>query len=144
MIFVPLTNITLADLEPREIAAGAALSNFFRQLGGSLGIAAMATLLTHYTQQARAVLTEHVSAYDPISLERVALLTRGFTGRGADPATARQLALAVIDRQVLGQANVIAFGKVYLLSGVILMATLPLLLLVRKTRPSARVGVHAE
>lgn len=116
MIFVPLTNITLADLEPREIAAGAALSNFFRQLGGSLGIAAMATLLTHYTQRARAVLTEHVSAYDPNSLERVALLTRGFTGRGADPATARQLALAVIDRQVLGQANVIAFGKVYLLS----------------------------
>ena len=143
MIFVPLTNITLADLEPREIAAGAALSNFFRQLGGSLGIAAMATLLTHYTQRARAVLTEHVSAYDPISLERVALLTRGFPGR-ADPATARQLALAVIDRQVLGQANVIAFGKVHLLSGVILMTTLPLLMLVRKTRPSARVGVHAE
>lgn len=50
----------------------------------------------------------------------------------------------MIDRQVLGQANVIAFGKVYLLSGAILLATLPLLLLVRKTRPGARVEVHAE
>lgn len=144
MMFVPLTNLTLADLEPREIAAGAALSNFFRQLGGSLGIAAMATLLTHYTQQARAVLAEHVTAYDPASIERVAMLARGFMGRGSDPAAARQLALAAIDRQLLAQANVIAFGKVYLLSGAILLATLPLLLLVRKTRPSAHVEVHAE
>jgi MFS transporter, DHA2 family, multidrug resistance protein len=146
MMFVPLTNITLADLAPREIPAGAALSNFFRQLGGSLGIAAMATLLTHYTQQARAVLTEHVTAYDPVSVERMAMLTRGFMSRGADPATARQLALRVIDRQVLGQANVIAFGKVYLLSGAILLATLPLLLLVRKTKPSGggAGAVHAE
>ena len=145
MMFVPLTNITLADLAPREIPAGAALSNFFRQLGGSLGIAAMATLLTHYTQQARAVLTEHVTGYDPVSLERLGALTRGFMSRGTDAVTARQLALRVIDRQVLGQANVIAFGKVYLLSGAILLATLPLLLLVRKTKPSGGAGaVHAE
>ncbi len=144
MMFVPLTNLTLADLAPKDIAAGSALSNFFRQLGGSLGIAAMATLLTRYTQQARAVLTEHVTAYDPISLERVAMLTRGFMGRGADQATARELAMATIDRQLLGQANVIAFSKVYLLSGVILLATLPLLLFVRKTRPAVRVQVHAE
>jgi DHA2 family multidrug resistance protein len=146
MMFVPLTNITLADLAPREIPAGAALSNFFRQLGGSLGIAAMATLLTHYTQQARAVLTEHVTAYDPVSLERVGMMTRGFMGRGADEATARRLALSVIDRQMLSQANVIAFGKVYLLSGAILLATLPLLLLVRKTKPTGPAGgpVHAD
>ena len=146
MMFVPLTNITLADLAPREIPAGAALSNFFRQLGGSLGIAAMATLLTRYTQQARAVLTEHITAYDAISLERLAMLTRGFMGRGADPVTARQLALGVLDRQVMGQANVIAFGKVYLLSGAILLATLPLLLLVRKTKPTGGGSgpVHAE
>ena len=144
MMFVPLTNITLADLDPREIPAGAALSNFFRQLGGSLGIAAMATLLTHYTQQARAVLAEHVTSYDPTSLARVSMLSRGFAARGADAGTAHQLALATIDRQLLGQANVIAFSKVYLLSGAILLSMLPLLLFVRHTRPVAKVSVHAE
>jgi len=34
----------------------------------------MATLLTRYTAQARAVLSEHITAYDPISRERVAML----------------------------------------------------------------------
>ena len=148
MMFVPLTNLTLAGLHPRQIGAGAALSNTARQLGGSLGIAAIATLLLHYTVLAKAVLTEHVSAYDPLTLERLGMLTRGFMARGSDSETARRLALSVIDRQLAGQANVIAFGKVYLLSGAVLLATMPLLLLVRYQRPKARAGpaapVHAE
>jgi hypothetical protein len=39
---------------------------------------------------------------------------------------------------------VIAFGKVYILSGAILLATLPLLLFVRKTRPVERTEIHTE
>ncbi len=144
MMFVPLTNLTLSDLEHREIGAGSALSNFFRQLGGSLGIAGMASLLTRYTAQAHSVLTEHVTAYSSVSLERVAMLTNGFLSRGTDPYTARKLALGIIDRQILGQANVIAFSKVYVLSGAILVATLPLLLLVKKPKPVERTEVVAE
>lgn len=144
MMFVPLTNVTLADLSPREIGHGAALSNFFRQLGGSFGIAAMATLLTRYTQQARAALLEHVTAYDQASLERMSMLSRAFESRGSDAGAARRMALTVMDRQVQQQASVIAFSKVYLLSGAILLATLPLLAFVRKGRPGVRAAVHAE
>ena len=60
MMFVPLTTITLAELSPRELGQGSGLYNFFRQLGGSLGIAAIATLLSHYTAQFRAILAEHI------------------------------------------------------------------------------------
>ncbi|HJP86789.1 MAG TPA: DHA2 family efflux MFS transporter permease subunit, partial [Gemmatimonadaceae bacterium] len=56
MMFVPLTTVTLAELDHRELAQGTGLYNFFRQLGGSLGIAAIATLLSHYTAQFRAIL----------------------------------------------------------------------------------------
>src|SRR3954464_11089941 len=48
MMFVPLPTITLAELSHRELPQGTGLYNFFRQLGGSLGIAAIATLLSHY------------------------------------------------------------------------------------------------
>ena len=145
MMFVPLTNITLADLSPRELPTGAALSNFFRQLGGSFGIAGIATLLTRYTAQARAALAEHVTAYDTVSRERLAMIINGFMARGADPTTARQMALTALDRQVNGQASVIAFGKIYILSGFILMCSLPLLLLVKNTKPGSGSGpVHAD
>jgi hypothetical protein len=61
--------------------------------------------------------------------------------RGADAQTARQRALALLDRAVTGQASVIAYGKIYVLSAAIILALIPLLLLVRQTRGAA--GAHA-
>jgi DHA2 family multidrug resistance protein len=139
LMFVPLTNITLASLAPKEIGQGAAVSNFFRQLGGSLGIAVMATLLTRYTIQAHGVLLDHVSAYDPNVLQRVSGITQAFIARGSDPIAAHAMALRAIDGEALGQANVIGFSKVYMLSGWVLLCTLPLLALVRDTKPAARI-----
>jgi DHA2 family multidrug resistance protein len=145
LMFVPLTNITLADLSPRELPTGAALSNFFRQLGGSFGIAAIATVLTRFTAQARAVLATHVTAYDAVSRERIAMLTNGFMARGMDALSARQMALTALDRQLMGQANVIAFSKVYVLSGLILLMTVPLMLFVKNTKPgSGAAPVHSD
>lgn len=144
MMFVPLTNITLASLKPHELGHGSAISNFFRQLGGSFGIAIMATLLTRYTAQAHSILLEHVTAYDPTSLQRVSAATNALAARGMDPAAARSIALRAIDGQVTGQANVIAFSKVYYISGWILLCTLPFLLLVRKQQKPAGGHVIAE
>ena len=146
LMFVPLTNITLADLETREVQDGAAISIFFRQLGGSFGIAGMAALLTRFTMQARDALGAHLGAGDPMVLQRLSAMTRAFVARGADADAAQRMALTVMDRQLLGQASAIAFSKVYLLSGVILVLTLPLLLLVRQTKPAGAQGpaVHSE
>ena len=135
LMFVPLTNITLSTLEPREIGQGAAISNFFRQLGGSLGIAVMATLLTRYTSQAHSMLLEHVTAYDPLSLQRLSQITQGMMARGVDANAAHAMALRTIDAQAMGQANIIGFSKVYQLSGWVLLLPIPLLLFTRKGAP---------
>src|SRR3954449_7554757 len=70
LMFVPLTTLALAPLSPEELPQGAGLYNFFRQLGGSFGIAGIATLLTRYTAQFKAVLAEHVTA-DGLGLQRL-------------------------------------------------------------------------
>ena len=134
MMFVPLTTITLAELSHRELPQGTGLYNFFRQLGGSLGIAAIATLLSHYTAQFRAILAEHISIGDPNTMSRLDMLTRGLIGRGADPWTARARALEILDRELMGQASVIAYSRIYVLSAALILALIPLLFLVRHTR----------
>jgi hypothetical protein len=48
---VPLTNASMAELRSSELAQGTGLFNLTRQLGGSLGIAVMATLLTRFSLQ---------------------------------------------------------------------------------------------
>jgi len=134
LMFVPLTTITLAELSPQELPQGTGLYNFFRQLGGSFGIAAIATLLARYTTQIRATLTEHVTMSDPLTVARLEGLTRGMMARGADLWAARRQALAILDYQLTGQASVIAYSRIYMLSALLILALIPLLLLVRQTK----------
>jgi DHA2 family multidrug resistance protein len=143
LIFVPLTNATMAELRTSQLAQGTGMFNLTRQLGGSMGIAVMATLLTRYTTQAKAVLTEHIVAGDPSTQARLAMLAHGAMARGAPAIVAHRQALAILDRQLGAQASVLAFSKIYLLSGLLLCAALPLLLLFRTGRGRGAMGpVH--
>ncbi|HEV7991397.1 MAG TPA: DHA2 family efflux MFS transporter permease subunit [Gemmatimonadaceae bacterium] len=144
MMFVPLTTITLAQLTPAELPQGVGLYSFFRQLGGSFGIAAIATLVTRYTAQFRAVLGEHVARNDPVALGRVEMLTRGMMARGADQWTAHQRALMLVDRQLFGQASVIAYGRIYMIAAGLILLLIPLLLLVRQTKGAGGDHVMVE
>ncbi|HET6763290.1 MAG TPA: DHA2 family efflux MFS transporter permease subunit [Longimicrobiaceae bacterium] len=134
LMFVPLTTITLAALPPQELAQGAGLYNFFRQLGGSFGIAGIATLLTRYTGQFKAILAEHLVVTDPGALARMDALTRGMIARGADAGTAHRRAMALMDGGLSVQASVIAYGRIYVLSAIIIVALIPLLALVGRAR----------
>jgi DHA2 family multidrug resistance protein len=149
LIFVPLTNLTLLQIAPRDLSQATGLNNFFRQLGGSLSIAGMASLLTRFVGQEHAILSAQVSAYSPIAQQRLGEIQAGMMSRGMDAASAHQAALRAIDGQILLQANVIAFEKIYLLSGLLLIGALPLLFLFRQGKPTARPGgrgpaAHAE
>jgi DHA2 family multidrug resistance protein len=141
LIFVPLTNAAMADLSFSELAQGTGMFNLTRQLGGSLGIAIMATLLTRFTKVARALLSEHVVAGNADVQHRLDMIARGMMAHGATPLLARQQALAVLDLQIGGQASVLAFSRLYLLSGIILIAGLPLMLLFRTGKGRASAGI---
>jgi DHA2 family multidrug resistance protein len=141
LMFVPLTTVTLAELHAVELQQGTGLYNFFRQLGGSFGIAGIATLLSRYTSQLRAVLGDHVTTSSPESMARLGMLTKGMIAKGADPWTAKQRALAIMDRQILAQASVLSYSKIYMLSAVLILSLIPLLLLVRQTKGAS--GAHA-
>jgi DHA2 family multidrug resistance protein len=143
LIFVPLTGATMADLKDSELAQGTGMFNLTRQLGGSLGIAISATLLSRFTAQSRALLAEHVVVGDVQSMTRVEGITRALMAKGADAISAKQQALFILDRQLQGQASVLAFSKLYLLSGIALVAALPLMLLFR-TGKSRGLGPGAH
>jgi DHA2 family multidrug resistance protein len=131
LIFVPLTGATMAELKTSELAQGTGMFNLTRQLGGSLGIAISATLLSRFTAQSRALLAEHIVIGDPTTLARVDGITRALVAKGMNALSAKQQALMILDRQLQGQASVLAFSKLYMLSGIALMTALPLLLLFR-------------
>ena len=88
-------------------------------------------------------LDANVGSNDPETLSRLSMITRGLIMRGINPLVAQQQALAILDRQVSVQSSMLAFSKIYLYSGLVLIFALPLLLLFRTGRARGSMGpVH--
>jgi DHA2 family multidrug resistance protein len=142
LIFIPLTSASMAELVPREIAQGTGMFNLTRQLGGSLGIAIVATLLSRFTFQAKSQLTQHVVTIGTDAQARLEFISNGMIARGMNPAVSHQQALMVMDRMVTAQASVLAFSRIYLLSGVALCLSIPLMLFWQHGKGRATVQAH--
>ena len=142
MMFVPLTTAAMAGLHGRELGEGAAIFNLSRQLGGSMGIAALATLMTRYGVQFGATLAQNISLYSAVAQQRLAQLTQAFLPSSPDAATAQQRAVAALQLTAQGQAMTLTFEQIFRLVGVIVLAIIPLVFLLRKPPAPGAMNVH--
>ncbi len=129
-VYVPLAAATFATLAPMLRNEGTALFSLTRNLGSSIGISVVNTLLTRNTQIVHAALGEHVSRYST-------LLRSELPGGLANART-----LAGLNATVTGQATMIAYNDDFKLMMLLSLAAIPLVLLLRK---GSRVApVHVE
>jgi len=140
LIFVPLTNLALADLPMSKIPNGTGLFNLMRQLGGSVGIALSATLVQRFTTIHRADLAANVTQYAEATRERLGAITQALVARGELPALAETKAIGFLNGIVTTQARVLSFEQLFLLFGTIFVLSLPLLLLMHRSRGMPGAG----
>jgi DHA2 family multidrug resistance protein len=141
LIFVPLTNVTVADLHPRDIPQGTGLFNLSRQLGGSIGIALVATLITRFSEQSRTALVSHVSLSEPTTRAWLDAVTRRMQSLGGSLAGAELRAERLLDRVISGQAAMLAYEKIFLMMGLVLMGSCVMLFALRTGRTTGSGGV---
>ncbi|HEY8062316.1 MAG TPA: DHA2 family efflux MFS transporter permease subunit, partial [Gemmatimonadales bacterium] len=142
LVFVPLTAMTVADLKPQQMAQGTGLFNLSRQLGGSLGIAAAATLVTRFAATARAGLLPHLDPSDPRVRAWIDQVTAGMTHLGASLPQAQARAYQLLSYRLQQQASLLAYDKIYLTMGIVFTCALPLLLFFRTGRVTGKVEAH--
>jgi DHA2 family multidrug resistance protein len=152
-LFVPLNTVALSSIARHQMADATGLNSLFRQVGGSVGLAIAATLLSRYGALARTALVSHVTIGDPAAMERLRQTAGGFMARGLDPALARNLALRAIDGTIAVQSQLLAFERVFLLAGITFLLVLPLLFFLKTpeetaaasaSRAPAHSDVHVE
>jgi MFS transporter, DHA2 family, multidrug resistance protein len=148
-LFVPLTTVSLSSIPRHLMADATGLNSLFRQVGGSIGLAIGATLLTRYQDKARMALVAHLTPSNPAAMDRVQGLTRMFLGRGIDYNQARSMALRAMDGVVEQQAMLLSFNRVFLIAGISFLFVLPLLWFLKvpdeaKDAPKEKVEVHME
>jgi DHA2 family multidrug resistance protein len=131
-VYVPLAAVTFATLSPVLRNEGTAIFSLTRNLGSSIGISIVETLLTRSTQIMHSTLAEHVSAYSPVLRSRL------------PDGVATLQALATLNAAVTRQAAMIAYNNDFKLMTVLSLASIPLVLLLRKGRASRAEPVAIE
>ncbi|MGC4088788.1 MAG: DHA2 family efflux MFS transporter permease subunit [Polyangiaceae bacterium] len=141
-MFLPMSMATFASVPVKDVAKATGLYNLTRQLGGSMGIAVLTTLLSSRTAFHRSVLIEKLGSSDVSTLERVRALSGGFLAKGFDAESARQQALTLLDGSVTMQATVMSFADSFWLVAAVFVCTMPLLFLLggKKRGPTAAVA----
>jgi MFS transporter, DHA2 family, multidrug resistance protein len=133
-VFVSLSTAALATISRPQTQNAAGLYNLIRQLGGSLGTAIVITLVDHRTTVASANLMRYATPYNPTFVAWWNTYQAAFVARGSDPTTAHRQALAVLHALISQQAAVIAFDYAFAMIGIVFLACLPLVLLMRERR----------
>src|SRR5215470_11345403 len=92
LLFVPLTTVTNAPIPKEQMGNATSLFNLMRNLGASIGIASVTTIVARHSQAHSNVLAGHVTDYDPAAVALLDTFKKGMIASGADPATATQKA----------------------------------------------------
>jgi MFS transporter, DHA2 family, multidrug resistance protein len=133
-IFPPLQTLALATVRMHRLPNATAAFNVVRNVGGSIGIAVVTTLLARRAQYHQATLVGHVNQWDAETASRMREWTAHFVQQGADSFTASRRATAMVYRELVGQAQVMTYGDEFWLLAMIFVAVLPLLFLMRRVR----------
>ncbi|AFY74509.1 drug resistance transporter, EmrB/QacA subfamily [Synechococcus sp. PCC 7502] len=141
LTIIPLASIATVGIEPQNIGSASAIFNAARNLGGSIGIAVLATLQSVREKFHSNHLVESVSLANLPTQERINDLTNLFISKGTEAITAHDQAIAQLDRLVRREANVMAYNDCFLFIGYSLLFSAVLVLFLRKVKP-ATGAVH--
>jgi len=132
MTFVPLTTVTLATIPREEMGNATGLFNLLRNIGGSVGIAVSATMLSRYGQFYQNILVSNITPYSLRSQEKLLALKHAALTHGADLASADKVSYSLLYGIVKRQAGILAYNRIFFIMGLAFLAIIPFLLLLKK------------
>ena len=126
-VMLTLSNFAMNGIQPKDMPSASSLINMTRNLGGSIGIALLATALTtreHFHSQR---IGESVTSFALATQDRLAALTQSFIGQGMDASTASDMALKAVDGIVRRESFVMAYNDGFFLVAMVLFACIGVL-----------------
>jgi DHA2 family multidrug resistance protein len=131
----------MAPIRKENMGNATSLFNLVRNLGGSIGIAAVSTMQTRFQQRNIAQLGSHVTPYDFAARNMMNSMQGMFRATGSDAVTASHQARAAMFGMVERQASMLAYNSIFVILAGLFVLMLPFIFLMR--RPQARGGPMA-
>lgn len=144
-LFVPINSSILSQFSGSELGQVSGLLNLSRQIGGSIGIALVATLLSKNSHQNFLDLTQNISMLNPVAQAQYLQSAAGLAQKaswGIGFSNAAVATLKALYFRIQNQAFLLSFNQlVYVIMGTFLLAFIPLYL-IRFKKKIAVVDAH--
>jgi DHA2 family multidrug resistance protein len=137
-LFIPINVSAFAYVPKEKTNMGTGIINLARNIGASVGIATVTTLLERRTQYHQSQLMEHVNNFSAAYRAKLSALTVAFVSGGSSGPVAASQAHGMIYTMVQRNAMMLAFLDNFKMLGVVFFCVIPILLLMKK--PKGRGG----
>ena len=121
-------------IKKEEMGNATSLFNLMRNLGGSVGIAVIATTLSRNAQTQFNILGTHVSGFDMRVRMLLDQMRTAFMSRGMDFSTASNAAYAALAGIVQKQAVMVAFVQLFRLLALVFAIVIPLVFVMKRPK----------
>jgi MFS transporter, DHA2 family, multidrug resistance protein len=135
-IFIPMSTFSVASMPREKMGDATGITNLLRNLGGSIGIALITTIVTRGSQAHQALLVGRLTPFDPQYRHELSLLKNALTPASGGPAATNQ-SLAMIYRTLQQQASLLSYIDMFRLLVIVCALCIPVVLLFKgaaKTR----------
>ena len=131
-VFVPLTTMAMGRLRREEIGNASGIYNLMRNIGGSVGIATVTTLLVRRGQVHQNYLAGHITANAQAVGNAVTGLAAHLAGSGYDAWSAQRAALGALYRMTQQQASLLAYSDNFAVLGYLALVSAPLVMMFQR------------
>lgn len=133
LIFVPLTTLTMGGLPNEQMGNAAGIFNLMRNLGGSIGISVVTTLLARNAQQHQVFIAAHFNPYNPQFQQYAQKLSSLFALKGP-PDYLDHKALLALYYLAVQQASLLAYMDSFRLLAFVCLLCVPAVLMLKGLR----------
>lgn len=146
LLVTPVTAAAMNAVPTSRAGMASSMLNLVQQVAGSLGIAALASVLGHRTVFQLTRVGQAMSASSSVTVETTVALGARLRELGYSPTDTRLVSGAVLGRHAASTASVAAFDDAFLVgAAIVLLGVIPALWLATpKTHSADLSAVHAE
>jgi MFS transporter, DHA2 family, multidrug resistance protein len=141
-LFVPINTSAYSHLPRDKNNAASGLMNLARNIGGSVGISFVTTMLDRRTQKHLSDLMGHLTGANAQFQAMLRGVANSLMAHGTSPADAKQQAYGVVQNLVQRQATMLAYLDNFYILGAIILAMVPFVFLMKKAKSSGEMAVH--
>jgi DHA2 family multidrug resistance protein len=141
-LFVPINTTAYSFLPREKNNAASGLMNLARNIGGSVGISVVTTLLARRAQVHQAVLSENLSASNPRLRDMLHGITSAVGGSATGALGGSSKAWAMVQGTVIRQATMLAYIDCFWILGIAILVMIPLAFLMKKPKAGGSMAVH--